>query len=282
MLRILAPTDFSTDGYNATLVAMQLAKKLKAEVVFVHAMAKPPVPAASPESLFQSVYQEQQRKTRDRLLDETQYLFDILDLRHAEVRYKTLVVPTPFADSMLQVIARESIDVVVMGSRGSSQLKQILIGSNTLELMRISPVPLLVIPSEVVFDGFENITILLEQLKLPERSGIDMLECIAQNYDASLHFLILTKDGQNVQDVSELKPEFSSWHHLLQRPHTTTLLDDSEAMVGMGAQIAATKSSLVVLMPEKQSIWETLFSKTISEELAVRAQMPLLVLPQKV
>ncbi|WP_299699785.1 universal stress protein [uncultured Pontibacter sp.] len=278
MLRILAPTDFSTDGYNATLVAMQLAKALQAEVVFVHAMAKPPVPATSPESLFQSVYQEEQRKARIRLLDEAQHLFDILDLRHADVRYSTLVVPTPFADSMLQVISSENIDIVVMGSRGSSQLKQILIGSNTLELMRVSPVPLLVIPSDVVFNGFENIKILLERMKLPERLGLDMLSRIAHTYDASLHFLILTKDGEFVEDVSELQSDLTVWEHLLKLPNTTTLLADSEALVGLRAQLTATNSSLVVLMPEKQSMWESLFSKNISEELAARAHMPLLVI----
>ncbi|WP_299986211.1 universal stress protein [uncultured Pontibacter sp.] len=282
MLRILAPTDFSTDGYNATLVAMQLAKALRAEVVFVHAMAKPPVPAASPESIFRSVYSEEMRKTQVRLLDEAQHLLDILDLRHAEVRYKTLVVPTPFADAMLQVIASENIDLVVIGSRGSSQLKQILIGSNTLELMRLSPVPLLVIPSYDVFNGFENITILLEQMKLPERAGIEMLDSIAQTYNAILHFLILTKDGQQVQDVSELQEQHSSWLQVLKRPHTTNLMADSEAPTGMRAHIAATNSSLVVLMPEKLSIWEALFSKNLSEELAARAHMPLLILPHKV
>lgn len=281
MLRILAPTDFSTDGYNATLVAMQLAKALAAEVVFAHAMAKPTVPAASPESLFQSMYQEEERIIRERLLDTTQYLFDILDYRHAEVRYKTLVVPTPFADAMLQVIASENIDLVVMGSRGSSQLKQILIGSNTLELMRLCPIPLLVVPSDVVFNGFENITVFLEQLKLTERSGLDILDRIAQVYDASFHFLMLTKDGRQLSNALDNLPAHTSWHHILLRPHTINLAVESEAWAGMKTHLTTSKSSLVVLMPEKLSIWEALFSKSLSEELAARAHIPLLVLPPK-
>lgn len=279
MLRIIAPTDFSTDGYNATLVAMQLARLLSAEVIFVHAMAKPPVPATAPEGLFLSLYQEEERKTRNRLHEECQHLTDILNLRHGEVLYRTLVVPTPFSESMLQLIARENIDLIVMGSRGSSNLKQILIGSNTLELLRRTPVPLLVIPSDSIFNGFSHIAVLLEQQTLPERKGLDMLRKLLNLYQAKLHFLILTKDGEMVRQIEETAMTPTAWHGILEHGKDTTQLAEADALVGMGPLLSGMGVDLLVLLPEQQSIWESLFSKNITEELAARAHMPLLALP---
>jgi nucleotide-binding universal stress UspA family protein len=281
MLRILAPTDFSTDGYNATLVAMQLAQRFAAEVIFVHAMAKPPVPAASPESLFQTVYQDEERKHRERLREECQHLHDILDMRHGEVLYKTLVVPTPFADSMMQVIAREKIDLIVMGNKGSSNLKQILMGSNTLELIRISPIPLLTIPSDVVFNGFESITVLVEQKALAYRSGIDILERLARSYNAHLHFVILTKDGKLLKNVSELLEQPDEWQYLLELPYTTTIMADLDALSELEQHVGRTRSELLVLLPDRRSIWEDIFSRNIAEELASKARIPLLIVPSQ-
>lgn len=281
MFRILAPTDFSTDGYNATLVAMRLAQLFASEVIFVHAMSKPPVPAASPEDLFQTLYQEEERKNREKLRDECQHLLDILDMRYGEIQYKTLVVPTPFAESMLQVIHREKIDLVVMGSRGSNNFRKIFLGSNTQELMRLTPVPLLIIPSDIVFDGFNSITLLLQHKAQPYRPGIALLERLARTYNAMLHFLVMTQDGQYIRDISEICTDTDKWQYLLELPYTVNSMSETDALSGLENHMVQTQTDLIVLFPDRRSVWDEFFSKTIADDLAGQSKVPLLVLPNQ-
>ena len=281
MLRILAPTDFSPGGFNATLVAMRLAQRLACEVIFVHAMAKPPVPAASPEDLFLMLYQEEERSNRQKLHEECQHLLDILNIRHAEIQYKIMVVPTPFAEAMLQIIYQEKIDLVVIGSRGSSNLKKIFMGSNTKELMQLTPVPLLIIPSDVIFEGFSSITLLLQQKNQTFRPGITILERLARTYEATLHFLVMTKDGQVIKDISEISFDADDWHYLLKFPHTVNSMAEADELAGIENHMEQTQTNLIVLFPDRRSVWVEFFSNDIADDLAGQAKVPLLVLPNQ-
>ncbi|MBD1396239.1 universal stress protein [Pontibacter sp. JH31] len=281
MLRILAPTDFSMDGYNATLVAMRLAQRFGSQVIFVHAMAKPPVPANSPENLFQSLYREEEQKNLEKLREECQHLLDILNMRHGEIHYKTVVVPTPFAESMLEVIYREKIDLVVMGSRGSTSLRKILLGSSTQELMRLTTVPLLIIPSFFVFDGFKRVTILLQHKAQSYRPGVKVLERLASSYNATLHFLIMTQDGRQIHNITEICTDTANWQYLLEFPHSISSMAETDTLAGLKDHMAQKRTDLIVLFPDRRSIWEDFFSQNIADDLAAQPKVPILILPNQ-
>ncbi|MFD2244778.1 universal stress protein [Pontibacter ruber] len=279
MFRILTPTDFSTDAFNATLVAMKLAQRFGGELILTHVLANPPVPASAPSNLFASLYEEEERQVKKRLHEEYKHLLTILDIRFKEVRFNSVIVPYPFAESILQVIRQYDINLVVMGSSGAGTYKRVLLGSNTLELLRVVTKPLLIMPTMYEFDGFKNITILLHAEDTTYRSGIELLVRFAISYNARISILFISADPENIPDHTKQLHLQEEWQTLLKLPVQTDAFDGNDTVQLLEQHVKRNHTDLLVVLPRRKSFWEELFTNSVTEELAAQARLPMLVLP---
>jgi len=152
MKRILVPTDFSDCAINAVDVAIQLAKKTKAEVHFLHTMYTPVEWVKLP---LEKELQHPEIKAAIGLAKN--------ELNKLEKRAEKLGVK---ASSMLVFDrGREEIekhakpakyDLLVMGSHGVKGVKEI-VGSNTQKVLRYSQVPVLVVKGKAKSFDYKTI-----------------------------------------------------------------------------------------------------------------------------
>tara|TARA_B110001454_G_scaffold120190_1_gene112182 strand:+ start:1897 stop:2724 length:828 start_codon:yes stop_codon:yes gene_type:complete len=144
MKKILVPTDFSKGSEEALKVAAQLAKKFNSELHVLHMIELPyntTVDALNdaselPEAMFFMKLAHQNFKT---FLNKD-YLTGV------EVR-ETIQNNDAF-EGIIDSAHKMDIDLIVMGSRGASGIKEIIIGSNTEKVVRTSDIPVLVIKKE--------------------------------------------------------------------------------------------------------------------------------------
>lgn len=139
MKKILVPVDFSDHSDYALEVAANIAKKQNAEIVAVHMMGLNDAFITrdeSKETMEAMFYMRLAEKRFAEFLDKD-YLRDIkvTDTVH---NYKIF--------SELNEVAQDfGADLIVMGSHGSSGLKEVFVGSNTEKVVRTSEIPVLVI-----------------------------------------------------------------------------------------------------------------------------------------
>ncbi|MDR5591917.1 universal stress protein [Christiangramia sp. SM2212] len=143
MKTILVPVDFSEHSEYALEVAASIAKSQNAEIVVLHMMGIPDSFLTNDEKqeVFNALYFMKLTKKRfDKLLDKD-YLKD-LEVSEA--------VKTNKVFSEINEVAKEyDADLIVMGSHGSSGIKEAFIGSNTEKVVRTSEVPVLVIKDRI-------------------------------------------------------------------------------------------------------------------------------------
>jgi nucleotide-binding universal stress UspA family protein len=140
MKRILVPTDFSEHAENALKVAAQIAKQNNSEIFLLHLLEIPTQlndaitgAASIPEvMLFMKKAKEALRK-----LKEKDYLKDIQVTE--KLRFERAF------DGILSCSNENEIDLIIMGSHGISGIEEVLIGSNTEKVVRLSDAPVLVI-----------------------------------------------------------------------------------------------------------------------------------------
>lgn len=202
MKRILVPTDFSIQAERALRVAAQLARKHDCKIYLMHLIKLPPLAKDSategeepPEKL---VYLYSAREKFEEIL-ERDYLQDI------EVE-ETVEFRNAF-DGIIEGSDKYDIDLVVMGSAGSTELRGIHIGSNTEKVVRHSNVPVLVIKKEIEdfeVDDFVYATDL-------EMNGLDAFGKaieIAALFNANLHLVFVnTPDKFNTTRQIDEKME---------------------------------------------------------------------------
>lgn len=144
MKRILVPTDFSKHAEYALKVAAQIAKKNNSEIYLLHMLELPhqgndaiSSGSAIPQIMF---FKEMAMKKIDALMD-SEYLEGI-------AVSKIIQFEKAF-NGILEISKKNEINLIVMGSHGSSGYEELFIGSNAEKVVRSSTVPVLVIKNEI-------------------------------------------------------------------------------------------------------------------------------------
>lgn len=140
---LLVAVDFSDHSRAALDWALDLARDLGAKVHVIHAYAIPTTAATSygvalPEDLWERV-----RAAADERLAE------ILErVREARLAGESHLVEGSPADAISDTARSIGADLIVMGTRGLSGLKHVLLGSVAERTLRLAPCPVLTVKTE--------------------------------------------------------------------------------------------------------------------------------------
>ncbi|MDH7445398.1 universal stress protein [Aquimarina sp. 2201CG14-23] len=145
MKKILVPTDFSPQAESALKVAAQIAKKNDCQIYLLHILEMPvhlvdlmssSNSAPAPEAVF---FMQQTHKKFEEVM-ASDYLQGLE------------VIETVSFEDVLQGIIdsceKNQIDMIIMGSHGSSGFEELFIGSNAEKVVRTSKQPVLVIKED--------------------------------------------------------------------------------------------------------------------------------------
>ncbi|MFT5955674.1 MAG: nucleotide-binding universal stress UspA family protein [Cyclobacteriaceae bacterium] len=141
MKRILIPTDFSQCAGFATSAAIEIAKRSNSEVHFLHFM---PVPVnwleleSGQDKIFPEITEEVNQVKAQ--LDEL-----VLNARSEGLVSDSFLGFNQSSSNITHHIKEQNFDLVIMGSHGSSGVRELFIGSNAQRIARQSPVPVLIL-----------------------------------------------------------------------------------------------------------------------------------------
>lgn len=143
MKKILVPTDFSEHAKQALKVAAQIAKENNSEILLLHMLELPNQQidvigggSSIPEIMF---YKNQAFSNLENLMDE-----DYLE----GIKISQIVQFEKVFEGILDVSRKNEVNLIVMGSHGTSGFQEMFIGSNTEKVVRYSDAPVLIIKNE--------------------------------------------------------------------------------------------------------------------------------------
>lgn len=134
---ILVPVDESGPSARAVEHAAALAVALEARVVLMTVYS--PVPEYLGRPNFETVAARRKAKAHDRLRP----LQERLEERGA--MFAAIAVAGSPVESILDVAKAEQADLIVMGSRGKTDLKGLILGSTAHSLLHAAPCPVLLV-----------------------------------------------------------------------------------------------------------------------------------------
>jgi nucleotide-binding universal stress UspA family protein len=140
--KILVPTDFSQPADAALTYAKALAEKFGSRLQLLHVVAMPyayPLGAEASAFAMEELMTEVEASSR-KTLEE---LGAKVGLPADRVSVRT-TIGTPVSE-ILDTIANDRIDLVVMGTHGRGMVEHLLLGSVAERVVRRSPVPVLTV-----------------------------------------------------------------------------------------------------------------------------------------
>ncbi|WP_029898520.1 universal stress protein [Desulfohalovibrio reitneri] len=135
--KILLPVDGSTHSRKACEMAIEQARANKASIILLH--CHKPVPLALGQPNFQEMTEYYSREANDLLAPFREMLED------SGIEYQDKVIGGPTASVIVEVAEAEECDLVIMGTRGKSNLEGLVLGSVTHRVLQTSPCPVLVV-----------------------------------------------------------------------------------------------------------------------------------------
>jgi nucleotide-binding universal stress UspA family protein len=138
--QILVPLDFSAHSAKAMDTAIELAKQFEGSIHLLHCYPVY-VGAVSPYGIV--VPESFDRECRDAATREMQQWAE--KVKAAGIEVKTTVTPSAPADAIARAAEELGADLVVMGSRGLTGLKHVLLGSVAERTLRMVRCPVLTV-----------------------------------------------------------------------------------------------------------------------------------------
>ncbi|MGB5419199.1 universal stress protein [Algibacter sp.] len=149
MKKIIIPIDFSEHSEYALKTAAKLAKKYDAELLALHMLEMSDIMLTATDGL-------QTQKAAFFLQLAEQKFQEFLKKDYLDGIKVTPIIKHYKVFSEVNDVARKNnADLVVMGSHGSSGLKEYFVGSNTERVVRNADIPVLVVKNDVPDVNFD-------------------------------------------------------------------------------------------------------------------------------
>jgi universal stress protein A len=139
--KILCPTDFSEPSYGALEAAEELTQNFSAELMVLHVV--PPIPiiptaGGSLEGIFSTSYPlEMENQAREALRKVVEKNIS------RETKTEALVVHGNVGGEIVNVAEKETVDLIVMATHGSTGWQRFVFGSVADRVIRMAPCPVL-------------------------------------------------------------------------------------------------------------------------------------------
>lgn len=192
MEKILYATDFSKNAEKAFHFALKMAEKYRAELIMLHVFDIPPV--WGPQINYPVEMTLETGKSSKSALKELseQFLSDI------KPKY-IAIENTSAVKGILSMITKHKPDLVVIGTKGKSLLKEIFIGSTTKALVNQSPVPVLAIPKNADYRDFENVLYASDFLEIDIEALRQLIELV-EPYKPQIKLIHVSSESEYISN----------------------------------------------------------------------------------
>ncbi len=278
MKKIVLPTDFSENALNAIDYALQLFKD-ETCAFFILNTYTPMIynyeyQLNADQYMMEAV--DMVKKNSEEKLDE---LVRTLKKKYNNLKhkFKTISSFNILSDEVIELTDQYDLDLVIMGTKGASKDREILFGSNTIHVIKKSKCPVLAIPENFDFEAPKEILFPTDYKINYQLKVLKLIIEIANMYNPRINILHVFYDEELTKDQDQNKMKlddyFNNTAHLFYNVSNQNITDAIKKF-----QLRA-KINLLIMMNNRQSFFEKLFSKSAINQIALHLNIPLLVIP---
>lgn len=273
MKTILAATDFSKASRHAVTYAAEMAKKCKAKLVLLHSYL-PPVMLSDVPVVIPGL--EELEKDALKIMRRT---VSGLHLKHGRGLKVEMVCKYAMAvDAIRDYASENKVDLIIMGMRGASVLSEKLLGSITTDVIKQSHVPVMSIGHKVKFKAPKNIVFATDYQQIESPSALDPLKTIATLFKSNIHVLNVVPKATAIPTVSQAAEGIKIEHLLEGYKHNFHAIVNKNVADGINEFVKLRKADLVVMIPRKHNIFQTVFKGRSTKQVAFHTNVPLLTI----
>ena len=274
MKNILLLTDFSINSINAIRYALQLFEDDICNFFLLNTQS--PATYISDDLILagnQSIYNSIVEKTKHKLAKLIVKLES--EFENDKFNYEMLVDYDELTEAINQIKESKSIDLIVMGSNGVTGAKEVVFGSNTINVIRKVIIPTLVIPEGFNYRIPKEILLPLDVKDSLSGAAFKDVIKFTKRFGKKLHVLRILPNNEDSEAASKDEKTIKSfladakleYHKIINVPMS----------YAVDNYIQSHPIDLTTLLVQKENLFERFFLGSPTTQISNNIRVPLLI-----
>ena len=281
MKKILLPTDFSSNAYNAAKYAISLYEEEECEFYLLNTYT-PTIAhsrfmaTAAVGKACDDVVKTNSEKGLGMLVEQLENEYQNPKHRFIAISSFNLLV-----EEIKNIIESVRIDLVVTGTKGASGIDEVFMGSNTVRIIKsIKNCPVLAVPQYFDYQAPAEIAFATDFNRFYTSSELRPLLDMARSFRAAIRIVHVQYQIKALTEVQQfnlnmLRKYLSGVEHYV---HTVTELNSVSKTLEVFAE--ELDIHLLAMLNYQHSYVEKMTREPVVKRLAFHTQIPLLVIPE--
>jgi nucleotide-binding universal stress UspA family protein len=266
-MHILVPLDFSDSSLHALDAALALVDPKKDRISLVH-VVEVVYDFASQAAIAMERHAAESKKQAKNIMQS--HASKGVPMDYKQVEGNPILV-------LAQIARKQKMDLIVMGTQGASGIKKSLIGTVTVGLLKEAHCPILVVPAKAKLESITQFTLALEFAD-HEPPMLEKLVYWMNTRKGSMHLLhVKGVKGGFKEELLALGLKSYLKNKFPKLSAEVSSISSDKVTEGLAGYMEK-QSGVLVMCPADKSIWEQLFKKSQTMEMAFHTKTPLLVL----
>jgi nucleotide-binding universal stress UspA family protein len=277
MKNILLPTDFSENAWNAILYTLHLYKNESCKFILLNSYqingyhkGSKLIPIPGYEDL------EKAKKNSEHGL---QRLIEVIKKGYPNSNQHFFAVSHnyPLVEAIEHELEQNDIEVIVIGTKGSTGAYEVIYGSNTIKIMdEVESCPILAVPSNVPFFELKEI-VLASSFKISHNEkDFQYVKKLALQTNTRICVLHIEEEGGLSISQKQNKHILKSYLEGVQLSFHS--LAHVSVPIGIYCFIESRGSDMIAFVNKKHSFFEKLLYNPLYKDLGTYSIIPVLVL----
>lgn len=280
MQKILFPTDFSSAAEHAFIYALHLTDKIGGSITTLHAYQPPDIRGVAMPNLLNELYESVKTEEFEDYQKSVGQLRKIAEAHHlSELPMDHMMLKGTAIPVILNTAKKENSELIIMGTKGASGLREVFLGSITGEIMEKANCPVLAIPDEAVFDhNIDRIAISTEFSEEDEKALEEVLK-FASPFGAQVNCLHVCTENLDecVKKIDVLRKKYSTNSNLHFK-----LIPDHSVTKALNKYIEDEKIDVMAMLTHRRNFLQELFNYSRAKKTIYHGKVPILAIPAHV
>jgi len=277
MKNILLPTDFSENSWNAIQYALLFFKNTSCNFYLLHVTtisdyANGDTPIIPMSEDIEKTLLAESKSELQKLLKKIKELPN--NINHT---FFTLASIDYFIDAIRNQVREKNIELIVMGTKGATGIKKIIIGSNTGDIITQVKCPVIVVPEKAVFKEPKEIAFPTDYNLFYQTKILSSISELAETNGAAIRILQVAKKDEQLSAYQKENKEYLN-DFFVDEKHSFHKVTNRKIEAGVQCFVESRDIDIIVMIAKNLNLFQQILFKPTVEEISYHIEIPFLVL----
>jgi nucleotide-binding universal stress UspA family protein len=282
MKNILVPTDLSPIANLGLKLAVQIANGTEAVIKLVN-FTKHPISMTftAMGDINTKVDDEEQRYILELLSANKAKLEDLIEQYKGQAKIEYSIEDGEFKNGLDEYLKREQVDLIVMGTSGEANLREMFTGNHVEQAIKVSTCPVISVRDGFSISSFRNIIVAISCLDAEKiKNGLSHLYQLGKIFNSTVHLVhVIDTASDSNKDMDEFLSNLAVNNLLV--PYTVNLLEGDDAVEAVMKFARETRAGLIAVIKDSPGSGLKIFSNHFTDRIVKEEGRPVFTVNPK-